>query len=84
VLDLKMDQFFPCPECGAQVVWMMSNCRVGAEARINCAKHHTQSRIEFIPDEDWFCPWTGVARREKNGDVLLYHPDGKTLLRKRY
>jgi hypothetical protein len=40
----------------------------------------TVSRIDWNPRDATFCYWSGIARREKNGDVKLFHDDGITLL----
>ena len=73
----------PCPKCGSAITWSLVNGYDGAKAISHCARGPTQRRLDFRPKTDWFCTWTGIARREKNGSVKLYDSDGKTLLRKR-
>ena len=79
-VDRRFKLVYRCPECGAPVIWSLNNLRAGATSSIRCANNMTVSRIDWNPDAATFCYWSGVARREKNGDVKLFYSDGTTLL----
>jgi predicted RNA-binding Zn-ribbon protein involved in translation (DUF1610 family) len=79
-MDKRFKLVYSCPECGATVIWSLNNLRPGATSRIKCANNMTVSRIDWKPELAKFCNWSGIAERQNNGDVKLYHPDGITLL----
>jgi len=79
-MDRRFRLVYGCPDCGATVIWSLNDLRSGATSSTKCANNMTMSRVDWDPKMARFCYWTGVARRNKNGDVKLFHADGITLL----
>jgi len=79
-MDNRFKLVYRCPKCGAAVIWSLNNLRAGATSPTRCANSMTVSKIDWNPETAIFCRWAGMAKRERNGNVKLYHSDGITLL----
>jgi hypothetical protein len=80
---MKCGLDYRCPKCGSPIIWSINNLESGASGKIKCSKSITSSRISWDPTTDRICNWTGIAIRQKCGDVKLFCKDGISQLRRR-
>jgi len=70
-----------CPECGSSIIWSLNSSNTNSESKTKCANNISVSKVDWIPELAKICTWTGIARRQEDGDIKFFYDDGVRLLR---